>query len=176
MCGGRGLGPVLWLVVHNLRATVVQFSLLSCWSSCRVAIHFRTCSSSSYSSIRIPNLPPLFVCDYLYLSESAAEWRLSEDNKRQHMLEGKDQREHFSFAGGIVNLYNIFGNQLVLSQKTKDSSTSGPSYSTHRHILKGWYWCCKCNSLKLETTLMSFNWRMDKENVAHLCHWVLFCY
>ena len=34
----------------------------------------------SNSSIRVPKLHPLFDCGYLYLSESATGWSLSEDS------------------------------------------------------------------------------------------------
>ena len=49
-----------------------------CWSSCGVSIPFRAFNPSSYFSIRVPKLRPLFVCGCLHLSESGARWNLSE--------------------------------------------------------------------------------------------------
>jgi hypothetical protein len=57
----------------------VQVSWL-CWSSCGVPVHFGTHNPSPYFSLRIPKLHPLFGCECLYLSESAAGWSLSENN------------------------------------------------------------------------------------------------
>jgi hypothetical protein len=63
----RGLSPayaVLWLVVQILRVLRVQDSWV-CWSFRRVSIPFRAYNPSSYSSIRVPKLHPLFGCGHL---------------------------------------------------------------------------------------------------------------
>ena len=79
--------------------------------------------------------------------------------------------EHSFIVGGIANLYNDSGNQ----SGSGSSSTSRPSYTAPGHILK------RCSTIpqghdvhsslirniqKLETTQMSLNQRMDKENVV----------
>jgi hypothetical protein len=69
----------LWLVVQTLRDPKVQVSWL-CSSSCGVLFFFGACNPSSYSSLRLPKLHPMFGCRCLYLSESAEVWSLSEDN------------------------------------------------------------------------------------------------
>ena len=42
------------------------------WSSCGVHIAFKAFNSSTNSSIRVPDLCPVFDCGYLYLFQSAA--------------------------------------------------------------------------------------------------------
>ena len=70
---------VLWLMVQTLRTPRVQVSCL-CWSSCGVPIPFGPHKHSSYFSISILKLHPFLDCGCLFLSESVAQWSLSEDN------------------------------------------------------------------------------------------------
>jgi hypothetical protein len=95
---------------------------------------------------------------------------------------GKDvgQREHSSIANGIANLFNYFGNQFCSFQKFGSSSTPRPSCTTPGHIAKRSPSIPQGhllnyvqssfihNSLNLETTYMSLNQRMDKEDMVHL--------
>jgi hypothetical protein len=74
------------------------------------------------------------------------------------------QGEHSSIAGGSANLYNHFGNQFGGFQKTENSATSRPSYTTpghipkrcsnipQRHLLNSVHSSFIRNSQKLETT------------------------
>ena len=61
----------LWLLTHLWELIGVQVSW-QCWPSCGVAIIFRAFSPSPDSSIGVPDLSPMFGCECLYLSQSAA--------------------------------------------------------------------------------------------------------
>ena len=81
---------------------------------------------------------------------------------------------------GVQTCTAILEINLAVSQKTGNSSTSRPSYTTPGHISKRYsnipqryllnyvHSSLICNSQKLETTQMPLNWRMDKEKVVHL--------
>jgi len=75
------LGPAL--VCSLVGGSVSENPKVSwlCWSSCGVPIPFGTLNASFYSFIRIPEFQPLLGCECLHLSESTAEWSLSEDSR-----------------------------------------------------------------------------------------------
>ena len=85
--------------------------------------------------------------------------------------------EHSSTAGGVQTC--TLEINMTVSQKIGNYSTSRSSYISLGHISKGCstipqghlhnyvYSSFIYNSQKLETTYMSLNQRMDKENVEH---------
>jgi hypothetical protein len=97
------------------------------------------------------------------------------------VFEAVEQKKHSSIASGCGNLYNHIANQFgMVSQKIGNSSFSRCNYTTPMHISKRYttikhghllnYVHCGfiCNSQRLETSLMSFNRRMDKENMVQV--------
>ena len=66
----------------------------------------RPCNPSSYSSIRVFSLHPLFGCGCLYLSELDAQWILSEENMflKTH---GIGLKLDWLLVGQSLNFYSI---------------------------------------------------------------------
>jgi hypothetical protein len=78
-----------------------------------------------------------------HYSEGPSEWLISKTKERAHvgspsllcfLTPDVEQGQHFFIASGIANLYNHCGNQLAVSQKTENSSTSRFSYTTPEHM------------------------------------------
>jgi hypothetical protein len=99
-----------------------------------------------------------------------------------HVGEDVEKEEHFSTAAGSATTMEI---NMAVPQKTWNQFTSRPSYTILGHTPKG----CSVlsqghflnyvhrhfiyNSQKLETTHMSLNQRVNKENLVHLYSGVL---
>jgi hypothetical protein len=99
------------------------------------------------------------------------------------------KEEHSSITGGIANWYNYSGNQSDgSSEKLEIALPEDPaipllgilpkrcSSISQGHVFHYVHSSLICNSQKLETTQMSFNQRMDTENVVHLYNGTVFSY
>ena len=53
-----------------------------------------------------------------------------------HAREDREQGEHFSIAGGSINLHSHFGNLFGSFSENGNQSTIKPRYTTHGHIPK----------------------------------------
>jgi hypothetical protein len=90
-----------------------------------------------------------------------------------------EQEEHFSIADGSAMCITTLEIILAVSQKTGNSSTSRPSYTTPQHIPK------RCSTIAQNVfiavlTIIARNWKeprytstkeyIKKKNVGYLCN------
>lgn len=102
---------VLWLGVQSLRALRVHV-IWYCWSSWEVPIPFRTLSPSPNSSIRVPNLHPLFGCGALHFQIDLK--KLSKPQSKE--IKNKPRRMDFP---NLAIHYNDIEKHLLLLWRHK---------------------------------------------------------
>jgi hypothetical protein len=103
-----------------------------------------------------------------------------------HVGEDVEKEEHSSIDGGIANCYNQSGNPSGgSSRKLEIDLPEDPIFITPEHISKrcpqghvfhSVHSSLVCDSLKMETTQVFHNRRMETKNVVHLHNGILLSY